>query len=140
MSRILAAMMVTAWSAGAAFGQEYINGYTYVAPSYYLAPPVITYTSPFPPLVVYAPPPVVVAPRPVLVPPPVVYANVTPVVASTPVVTTYPAPVPVYRERLKTSRREVEYTAKGYNPYTGRKEKVEVEWNRRGVEIEAKRR
>ncbi len=136
MFRMLAVMLF-AVSGAVASAQEYVNGYTYVAPSYYLTPPVVTYPSidVFPPY--YLAQPVAVRP-PYWVPQPIplaTYAMPAPSVVAYPV-----APAPAYyRERVKYSPREIEYTLRG--PY-GQRERVEVEFNRYGgvKEIEYRRR
>ena len=134
MIRTFVVLLILGTSAVAS-AQEYVNGYTYVAPSYYLTPPVVTYPSidVFPPY--YMAQPVAVRP-PYWVPQPIPAASYLVPTAS---VVPYPvAPAPLYyRERVKYSPREIEYTLR--DPY-GRREKVEIEFNRRGIEIEYKRR
>jgi hypothetical protein len=71
---------VLALTAAPAFSQEYVNGYTYVAPSYYLSPPVVTVYEPVVPLVAVRPAPVVITPRPMVVGPPVIGYAPPPVV------------------------------------------------------------
>lgn len=138
MLRILIGLLVVS-SGTTALAQEYVNGYTYVAPSYYLTPPVVTYPSVdvFPPY--YLAQPVAVRP-PYWVPQPIPAATY---VVPTPGVVTYPVvPAPTYyKERVKYSPREIEYTLKGYGPYGGR-QRLEVEFNRYGgiKEIEYHRR
>lgn len=136
MLRIFTAMLIVG-SGAAASAQDYVNGYTYVAPRYYLTPPVVTYPSVdvFPPY--YLAQPVEVRP-PYWVPQPLPVASY-PVPA--PSVVSYPiVPAPTYfRERVKYSPREIEYTIRG--PY-GQREKVEIEFNRYGgvKEVEYRRR
>ncbi|MDX1967723.1 MAG: hypothetical protein SFV23_11175 [Planctomycetaceae bacterium] len=105
---------------------EIVNGYTYVAPSYYLTPPVIVSGS-----VYVAPVPV----RPRLV---------IPVTAPEPFATPYvyhAPPASTYRDRVTVRPREIEYNARSYGPYGERRRThYEVEWNRRGVEIEYRSR
>ncbi len=136
MFRFCTALLLVS-SGAVASAQEYVNGYTYIAPSYYLTPPVVTYPSidVFPPY--YLAQPVAVRP-PYWVPQPIpmaTYPVPTAGVVSYPVV---PAPA-YYRGRVKSSPREVEYTVRG--PY-GQREKMEVEFNRYGgvKEIEYRRR
>lgn len=105
---------------------EIVNGYTYVAPSYYLTPPVIVSGS------VY------------VVPVPVRPAFVVPLTAQQPFATPYVYRVPpasTYRDRVTVRPREIEYNARSYGPYGERRRThYEVEWNRRGVEIEYRSR
>lgn len=139
MSRLLMAMMICG-ATTAASAQEYVNGYTYVAPSYYLTPPVVTYPSVnvFPPY--YMAQPVAVRP-PYWVPQPIpaaTYAVPTYAVPTANVMTYPVVPAPTYyQDRVKYRPREIEYTLRG--PY-GQKEKVEIEYHRRGIEVEYKRR
>jgi len=116
---VTTAVLAFLWSAGSVLADGFVNGYTYVAPSYYLTPPVLT-----------VPPPVVLGPSPVMLARPV-YAPVvvmepaflhTTVVPYDPV-WNYPpaavvAPAGVYRERVHASPREVEYKVKAPNGRT----------------------
>jgi hypothetical protein len=105
MIRSLALILVLGIAATAS-PQEYANGYTYVAPSYYLTPPVVTY----PPAYVGGP-----------------YYSAQPYVVQQPV---YPVPYSVrYRDRVRTSPREVEYRFRGPD---GRRQRLEVEYDRWG--------
>ncbi|HET6424429.1 MAG TPA: hypothetical protein VFG20_12140 [Planctomycetaceae bacterium] len=104
----LALMLLVLGAGMTASAQEYVNGYTYVAPSYYLTPPVVTYSQGYVGAPYYAaqPAPGFVAPGPVV----------------------GPAPI-VYRGRVRPSQREVEYRFRGID---GRRHKVEVEYDRYG--------
>lgn len=93
-----------------ASAQEYVNGYTYVAPSYYLTPPVVS------PAPVYVGGPYYIAQPYVLQRP--IY----------PVQSVAPLAVP-YGARVRTSPREVEYRFRGPD---GRRQKIEVEYDRWG--------
>lgn len=105
---------------------EIVNGYTYVAPSYYLTPPVIVSGS------------VYVAPVPVRP------AFVVPLTVQEPFAAPYvfrAPPAATYRDRVTVRPREIEYNARAYGPYGERQRThYEVEWNRRGVEIEYRTR
>lgn len=119
-----------------ASAQEYVNGYTYVAPSYYLTPPVVTSAPGYVAAPYYVAQPVqayVVQPAPVYV------AQPAPayVVQSAPA---FLAPAPVaYRGRVRSTPREVEYTLRGPG---GQRQKLEIEYNRWGgiKEVEYRRR
>ncbi len=135
---LLAVMLVLGMTCSLA-AQEYVNGYTYVAPSYYLSPPIVTAGPPYVAGVDVYGPTFAPAFQPVQVYQPApVYQSVPFTVLPAPAY--YDAPVGgvYYRERLKTSPREVEYTLKTYGPH-GRIQKTEIEWNRRGFEIKQRR-
>lgn len=120
---LLLSMTVTASA------QEYVNGYTYVAPSYYLTPPVVT-----------SAPGYVAAPYYIAQPAPAYVVQPAPayVVHSAPAFIGGPAPV-AYRGRVRSTPREVEYTLRGPG---GHRQKLEIEYNRWGgiKEVEYRRR
>lgn len=100
------------------------RGTTYIIPSYHLVPPVVT----------YGPPPVWMLAEPV-----VIHPVSPPVVAARPYVWPYAPPVPVVgyaRERVSVRPRETEYELRTYSPYGRPISRYEVEFGRRGVEVE----
>ena len=130
-------------------GEPIVNGYTYVAPSYYLTPPVIESVPYWP--APAAGGPVVVAPvvpphGALLVPSPGV-AVYEPAFLHTDVVPYDPVwpyaymglPGGYYRERLHVRPREVEYSLKTYGAMgVPRVQKYEVEYGKRGLKVESK--
>lgn len=142
---VLWAVSVMTFWGGSIDAQEYVNGYTYVAPSYYLSPPVITAGPPYVAAVDAYGPTFAPAYQPVPVYQSVPLYHPVPVYQAPAYL---PAPVPVYhgvpvggvyvRERWKASPRELEYTLKTYGPH-GRIQKTEIEWDRRGLEIKRSR-
>lgn len=126
-AKILAVLMLG--MSVTASAQEYVNGYTYVAPSYYLTPPVVTNA-----------PVYVTAPYYIAQPAPVYVSQPAPayVVQSAPAYIAAPAPG-VYRGRVRSTPREVEYTLRGPG---GHRQKLEIEYNRWGgiKEVEYRRR
>jgi hypothetical protein len=108
MFRRFALTLLVLGFAATASAQEYVNGYTYVAPSYYLTPPVVTTA-----------PGYVAAPYYIAQQSPA-YVIPGPVVA--------PAPI-VYRGRVRSGDREINYRFRGPD---GRRHRVEVEYDRWG--------
>ncbi len=103
---------------------EYVNGYTYAPPSYYLTPPVVV-TGP------YFPPPMVTVYEPAFL-----HTTVVPYDPVWPNAYMH-LPGTYYRERVSVRPREVEYRLKTYNPRgVNRSLRYEVEYDRRGMEVE----
>lgn len=129
----VAAALAVAGAADASADHK-ARGYTFIAPSYYLTPPVVV-----------TPVPVVVAPAPLVVPQPA-YAPVIyePAFLHTTVVPYDPVwpyaymglPGRYYRERIDVDRGEVEYKLKAYGPYGAKTVySYEVDATRRGVKV-----
>lgn len=136
---VLLAAMLTVGLAGPLAAQEYVNGYTYVAPSYYLSPPIVTAGPPYSAGVDVYGPTFAPAYQPVQVyqPAPVYQPLRYTVLPGRTYSSGYAGGV-YYRERFKSSPRELEYTLRTYGP-NGRIQKTEIEWDRRGIEIKQKR-
>jgi len=134
MLRMVLVLALPACCAAVAPADDVVNGYTYVAPSYYLTPPVIV-----------APPPVVFGPAPVLLARPVYAPVVTmePAFLHTSVMPYDPVwpyayagiPGAYYTERVRTSPREVEYKVKTYGPAGRSVYSYEVDAKRNGVVV-----
>jgi hypothetical protein len=127
----LAAAMIAVSAVGASADHR-VRGYTYIAPSYYLTPPVVAA-------------PVVVAPAPAVVPRPI-YAPVVyePAFLHTTVVPYDPVwpyaymglPGRYYREKIDVDRDEIEYQLKAYGPRGAKTVySYEVDATRRGVKV-----
>lgn len=116
--------------------QPISNGYTSVLPSYTVIPPTVP---------VYVSAPYGVYPAPVVAAPVIVQE---PAFLHTSVVPYDPVwpyaymglPGTYYRERVRMRPREVEYQLKTYGPYGGRRLDYEVEFRRRGIEVEQRLR
>lgn len=133
----VAAMMMLAGSAASQAQELAVNGYTYFAPSYYPAPPVVVYDPAF-----IVPARTVIHPRQVyMAPVPVVYAEPAfvsqTVVPYNPVWNYGPAVAPMaYRERGHVNRHGLEYKYQAFVP--GRHAPVytyKVDAERHGVKI-----
>jgi hypothetical protein len=134
MLRTMLTLVLLAGTAPLASAEGPVNGYTYVAPSYYLTPPVIV----APPPVVYGPAPVMLA-RPVYAP----VVAVEPAFLHTTVMPYDPVwpyaystlPGTYYKERVNASPREVEYKLKTYGPGGRSVYSYEVDAKRNGVVV-----
>lgn len=114
--------------------EEIVNGYTYVAPSYYLTPPVVV-TGPLPPpVVVYPPAPITVYEPAFLHTTVVPYDPVWPYAYMN-------MPGAYYRERVTVRPRGVDYRVRTYGgagPVRG--VRTEIEYRPYGVEYKVRTR